>query len=59
METPDERGTPAQGNIDIKEVKEIVRNVKEGIRTKTDLRRCGCNNCREALKILNIYEVKK
>jgi len=31
---------------------QIARNVREGIRTKADLRRCGCKNCMEALKIL-------
>ena len=31
---------------------QIARNVREGIRTKADLRRCGCKNCIEALRIL-------
>ena len=59
METPEKRGTPAQGNglkmeFEQKkpEIKEIVRNVREGIRTKADLKRCGCDSCERALEIL-------
>lgn len=33
-------------------VNEIVHNVRTGIRSKKDLRRCDCPECREALKIL-------
>jgi len=36
----------------INDPKEIARTVRAGIRTKKDLRTCGCANCLEALKIL-------
>lgn len=33
-------------------VKAIVRNVIDGVRTVNELRRCGCDDCREALVVL-------
>lgn len=39
--------------IDDNLVKEIVYNVRIGVRTKQDLIRCGCGSCRKALSILN------
>lgn len=33
-------------------VSEVVRNVRFGLRTKAELRRCGCPTCIEALKVL-------
>jgi hypothetical protein len=35
---------------------QVVNNVLSGIRTKTDLRRCGCDVCLEALKRLGDIE---
>lgn len=34
------------------EIKQIVRNVRERIRTKAELQRYGCENCKEGLRIL-------
>ena len=34
------------------QVKEIVANVRSKIRTRADLKRCGCPDCVEALVIL-------
>lgn len=36
-----------------KAVRQVIRNVREGIRNRTDLRTCGCPVCLEALKQLN------
>jgi len=33
-------------------VAEILVNVRTGIRTKAELRKCGCPSCLEALRIL-------
>jgi len=44
--------------MDEKLVKEIVRNVRFGIRTKAELRRCGCEECTEALRILGDREAR-
>lgn len=33
-------------------VEEMVRNVRFGLRKKAELRRCNCDECREALQIL-------
>ncbi len=33
-------------------VKSIVMNVHKGYRTKKELKRCGCEDCDEALKRL-------
>lgn len=41
-----------EARIHAQEVQDSVDYVKEGIRTKTDLRRCGCARCVAALKIL-------
>jgi hypothetical protein len=39
--------------IDKMKVMKIVHAVKfEKIRTKQDLKNCGCNECKEAIKIL-------
>ena len=35
-----------------RDVMEIVWNVRRGARKKADLRRCGCENCRAALRVL-------
>ena len=35
-------------------VEEVLHNVREGIRTKRDLKLCGCPVCREALKMLEV-----
>lgn len=33
---------------------QIARNVRDGTRTKKELRICGCESCREALKMLEV-----
>jgi hypothetical protein len=33
-------------------VKEIIRNVNVGVRTKSELKRCGCDDCISALEEL-------
>lgn len=37
-------------------VKEVVANVRAGIRNNADLETCGCSVCQEALKILEVKE---
>ncbi len=38
---------------------QIASNVREGIKTKEELWRCGCKNCRAALEILERDELEK
>lgn len=38
--------------IDLGLTRQIIRNVRHGIRDKSDLRRCGCPECELALKIM-------
>jgi hypothetical protein len=54
-------GAPAGSNGDLPSsskfaylplVAEILINVRTGIRTKAELKKCGCPSCREALRIL-------
>ena len=33
-------------------VEEVVRNVKTGVRTTDELKKCGCGTCKKALKQL-------
>jgi hypothetical protein len=40
-------------------VQEVMRNVREGIRTKKDLEVCGCSICREALRRLERIEKER
>ena len=45
--------TTSQSSPDRSKVREIVMNVKSGIRAKAELKRGGCLECREALCVLN------
>lgn len=38
--------------MDKNKVEQIVMNVHKGVRTKVELKRCGCDNCKEALLML-------
>ena len=37
--------------MDQGKLREIMRNLETGDRTKTELRRCGCEECMEALRM--------
>jgi len=38
---------------------EIIKNVKNGDRMIKELVQCSCSDCRDALKVLESYPVKK
>lgn len=42
-----------------KAVRDIVKNVQNGVRSIEELRRCGCTQCKKALEILEDEETTK